>query len=161
MVHLVYTISVLTLCPSTANLPSASWTAGFYSLTWSVWICVVTRSQLDPILFHQSISVAFIENPEQGFYSSHLETTHRESPERREKEMDPRGLCDSLRLVWESLTLGPHTSVANAGFHLLLEGEGRSNPWSRIWPDPFRLQRTVPLTFLTVVKYTGLLKLGG
>lgn len=103
--------------PSAADLPSASSAVGFHPLTWSLWICAGTRSQLDLMLSHQSISVLLSsQDPAQSFYFSYLETTYPGEPREEGGRDGPK------RALWlyqvgvkmELLKLGPHTSVANA-----------------------------------------------
>lgn len=111
LLHLVYTISVLKSgwnpSPSVADHP----------LTWSLRICAGTRSQLDPMLFHESISVLLSQwDPAPRCYFSYVETTYRGEPREEGGRDGPK------RTLWfyhisvkmKLLKLGPHTSVANA-----------------------------------------------
>lgn len=113
LVHLVYTISVLTLCLSKADLPSASLAAGIFTL-WPdqlgsmldlSWIpCSSIRAPL--CCFHRKpwTKVLFLTLGDSTPWES------REEGERKgaKKTLTSSGWCED-----GSLILGPH-SVANA-----------------------------------------------
>lgn len=122
-----------------ADLPSASSAGGSHPLIQSLWICSGTRSQLDPMLFHQSISVLISsQDPAQSFSLSYLETTRSGEP-REEGERD-----GPKRTLWlyqvgvkmELLKLGPHTSVANAVVSVVL-GKVREDLTHQVPTRPF------------------------
>lgn len=107
----------------------------------SLDLCCNKISAGSHVIPSQHLCAAFTESSEQRFYSSHLETTHHQSPERWEREMDPRGFCDFLRLLWRWITHWGHTLLwPMQWFHLLLEGERRANTQST--DQILRLQRT-------------------
>lgn len=160
LVHLVYTISVLkpgwNPSPSVADHP----------LTWSLWICAGTRSRLDPVLFCQSISVSFTTGPCIKIWFLILGDNIPWGTQR-----GGRGRCTQENSValsrWcedeAAQTGAPHFCGQCSGFSCPWEGEGRSNTPStdQILLGHRRHLLPVSLKFLTMVKYTGLLKLGG
>lgn len=115
LVHMVYTFSVLTLCPSTADLPSASSAAGFYTLSWSLWISGVTRSQLDPMLFNRASLCCFHRKPwTKVLFLTLGDNTPRESRVEGERDGPKRTLWLPQFGVKTDHKHWGHTSVANA-----------------------------------------------
>lgn len=148
--------------PSTVDLPSASAAAGFYPLTRSVWICVVTRSQLDPMLFHHSTSALLSQKAlNKGFiphnWRQHTIRVQREGRERwtQEDSVTSSGCCED-----GSLTGVTHFCGQCSGF--TCSWKGREDLTHKVLTRSlgYRGHLPVSLKFLTVVK-THLLKLGG